>query len=132
MEPFLIFSECYRGQNTSNKFNTDIQIDNGSLEISFEIALGNEIWFFKDNFKLEPVEIKSNTFSEYIQNNENFVVYLKENVERIKEQCVKLNLKFYTIERNKAIFVVKTGEVIERYYHRFIINGKYSIEDCFL
>ena len=130
--PFLVFTECFRGPETSSKYNTDIQVNNGNLEITFEKALENEIIFFKEKCGIDPVEIKLESFGEYVKNNEYFVVYLKEDIPIIKEECSKLNLKFYTIDRSKAIFVVKTREFVERYYHRFMINGKYSIQDCFL
>ena len=141
----IIISECVR--NTNNNIDTDIQHNYNSLTLALETKVRNEIKFLKE-FKfvhklqalneIEIIVLKLNyedclnSLSKTIDIDYLFIYVLEptENIYKLIELCKAKSLKYYTIE-NKALFINYCKEVyVERYYHSFKINDKYSIDDC--
>ena len=132
--PHLVYSECYRGENID--LDTDIQDNKKSLTLSFDTKLKNELSFYKNkNINLKQFN-DYNNIKNYILSDPKYEFYIyiidtPSNIYQLINICNKEGLKHYTIE-TKALFIVSSKKCIERYYHSFKINNKYSINDCLL
>jgi len=124
--PHLIFTECYRGDNS---IDTDIQYDHSNdLVLSLEQRIDMELEFFGERIKLidnieEVKDLASTTETD-------FSFYYKDSEDKITEIINICVHSYYLIEKT-VIFVVPNCENVRRYYHRFKINGKYDISDVF-
>ena len=146
--PNLIISKCYRPGETVNTFDTDIQFNFDTLSISLEQSVENELNYFR-NFKkvddCDSIIICKKSFEDMIADlddiSENCILYCVDNAVNIlkiqyelKSKSKNENIKFYTIGSviEKAIFITKVhnSKEIKRYFHRLMIDGKYSIKDC--
>lgn len=122
--PHLIFSECYRGDNT---IDTDIQYDHSNdLVMSLDDRLEDELKFYKNDIRrienLEDIQKYAidNEFKESC-----FYKDDDDNIKDIKTVCVH---SYYTIE-DKIIFLIPDNVNINRYYHRFKKGDRYDISD---
>ena len=130
MTPHLVFSECYRVGKNNELLDSDIQKDFDSLEISFEDKLNIEFEFYKKNnyilIDFSSLNIEYKTY--------NLFLYCKASSEKIDELislCVSTDLKYYTIDR-KVIFIIRNEGMIERNFHRFKIEDKYTVMNVIL
>jgi GR25 family glycosyltransferase involved in LPS biosynthesis len=140
-KPHLIYSECYRGDNTN--LDTDIQHDYSSLTLSTFERLNLELEYYKENnIECECLKECSNeTLNNFINENECDKIYFyKENDgEKINSLIdfinkSKLDLLYYTLS-NKVIFIVSKKNFenkVNRYFHRFKIKNKYLIDDALI
>jgi GR25 family glycosyltransferase involved in LPS biosynthesis len=129
----IIYSECV---TNTNNIDTDIQYNHNSLSLSLETKVMDEIKFLKERgltvLKLN-YEDCLNSLTRTIEPLEFFIYVLEptENIFKLIELCKTKSLKYYTIE-NKILFINYSSKYIERYYHSFKVNDKYSIDDCCL
>jgi hypothetical protein len=125
--PHLIFTECYRGDNT---IDTDIQYDHSNdLVLSLEQRINMELDFFKDGIKfIENIEEVKDLVSKA---ETDFSFYFKDSEDKITE-IINICVHSYYLLEKTVIFVIPKCENIRRYYHRFKIDGKYDISDVFV
>lgn len=126
--PQLIYSDCF--VNNSN-VDTDIQHNNKSLTVSFEKKVIDELDFY---YRKGLVEKNfDDAINEINHNNSEYMIFCNsttDNIQKICELCISKNINYYTIE-NRVIFIINKKN-IDRYFHAFKINNKYSIDDCCL
>lgn len=128
--PNIVFSNCYRNEGTN--IDSDIQYTHESLTISLVEKTKQEIEFYNSkNLKIEKLNFEDSF--EKIKNENDFIIYCLDpkidNIGILKNKCIEKNIKFYIIE-NIVIFIYNKIEDINRYFHYFKINDRYSIEDC--
>ena len=122
--PHLIYSDCF---DNNNSVDTDIQRNITSLSIPYEEKVKNEMNFYSD---MDLLKSNYEDIVNKISTNDEFILYCEEKIDEICELCKNKNINYYTIE-NKIIFIV-TKKNINKYFHSFKINDKYSIDDCIL
>ena len=129
--PHLIFSECFRGDN-SLKIDTDIQYDFSSLEKNIDDRLKDEIdYLISKDIKI----IKATTYdlySEYIKKiNTNECIYFEGNeneILKIERSCCYPNYKIG--EKYIIIINLKNSSDVECYFHRYKIGEFFNIENA--
>lgn len=121
--PHLIYSECYRGDNS---IDTDIQYNYDSLTVSVKDRLAEEIEYYGnlvkiDNFDFayELVKTKAESSSYYYEDEE------VNNIYKLKQESIH---PCYTLE-NKVLIVVPGGNE-GRYFERLKKNGEFNIDDA--
>ena len=128
--PHLIFSECFRGEN-SNILDTDIQHDFNSLEKGVDERLMDEIEYLNSkNIKT----IKASTYD-----------FLSQHIKTIKQgECIYYEgdeNEIYKIEKScchpnykigeKIIIVLNTTDLnIECYFHRYKNGFKFTVDNA--
>ena len=127
--PHLIFTDCYRGDNT---IDTDIQYDHSNdLVKSLDERLNNEIEFYKNNnFNLIFIDNFNNAIN-LAKNGKETFYYRDTSENKIKEIINSSSYSYYTLE-DSIVFIVPNSNEIPRYYHRFKKNDKFNIDDIFL
>jgi len=123
--PHLIYSECYRGNNS---VDTDIQHNYDSLTVSVEDRLKEEIEYYGNLIQIEDfdtalrlVQSPTETSSYYYKDDEPTNIY------NLKKTSV---YPCYTLE-NKVIIIVPKGNN-GRYFERLEKNGKFNIDDALI
>lgn len=121
--PHLIYSECYRGDNS---IDTDIQYNYDSLTVSVKDRLAEEIEYYGnlvkiDNFDFayELVKTEAESSSYYYEDEE------VNNIYKLKQESIH---PCYTLE-NKVLIVVPGGNE-GRYFERLKKNGEFNIDDA--
>jgi GR25 family glycosyltransferase involved in LPS biosynthesis len=116
--PHLIYTECYRGDNT---LDTDIQHDYTSLTIPLKERLERELAFYGNNITLvEDIHSIPESITRpiyYVSDDMNVICRLKE----------RIPYPSYTLE-NKVLFILPKES--ERYCHRFKKNGQWNIDEA--
>lgn len=125
--PHLIFSECFRGEH---KVDSDIQYDYSCLEKTIDERIQDEITFFQDQGKVLIHIYEFNNIFKYITKTEitHACYYKDDDVEKIKT-IQKTTIHPYYMIGSSCIFVVP--QKMPRYFHRYKIDGKYSVEDAY-
>jgi len=125
----LVFSECIRNDLAEQKLDTDIQHNYNSLSISLEDKIQNELDFYKQN-NIDIINIIDiNDCIDRLNSDEEFILYFIGNIQILRELCKKKNIKYYSYDE-QVIFIVKSENNINRYYHIFKNNEEYTIRDC--
>lgn len=115
--PHLIYSECFRGDNSPD---TDIQHNHTSLTISITDRLEEELKYYEGNItKIENI----NNIPSSLPIAMYYEIDNQSDFNKIVHDCPHL---YYTIS-NKFIFMVPFDN--GRYLHRFKKNGKWNIDD---
>ena len=128
--PNLIFSDCFRGQDT---IDSNIQYDYSSLSKSIEQRLQDELLFFSSiNIITQEFPNLNDFINEYNQysSKDPFVLYIKINKEENIIDIIKSSCAFSYFIEDSFAFVVINGENVIRYYHRFKKLGVYNVEDA--
>lgn len=129
--PHLIFSECYRGNNT---IDTDIQYNYNFLQKSINEVLEDELLFYSTREPL--IEVDKDTIFKYCR--DNFTASFKNIYHRNKKEditiishiCKTNNIPFYTI--GNEVIIITCDKYPNRYYNRLKKGDSdiYSIEDA--
>jgi hypothetical protein len=125
----LVFSDCYRPDNTKN-IDTDIQMNSQSLSQSLEEKIQYELEFYlKNNIKIKEIKEYDVILDILIDYQDNLNIYYKgPNIKSLIGIIYSKGLYFYTYE-DSVIFINKVP--LRRYYNIFKIMDKYSVDDCF-
>ena len=122
--PHLIYSECYRNNNTD--VDTDIQHNYNSLTVSIEDRLEEEIEYYKNLVQITDF----NSIKRLIQSSTETSSYYYEDKDPNNINILQ-NLSVhpcYTLE-NKIIIIIPGGNK-ERCFDRLKKNGEFNIEDA--
>ena len=126
-EPHLIFSECYRGDNSAS-LDTDIQHDFSTLEKTIPQRIRDELDYLRDKkIKIKKCEnyeevlafLKHDIIATYYEGTE-------QEIEKIERICTK---PWYKIG-DKCIFIIpeKFSKEGEFYFHRFKVGNEYKVD----
>jgi hypothetical protein len=123
--PHLIYSECYRGDNSPD---SDIQYDYSSLSKSIEERLQDEIDFYKEN-NINLTSLTSfNQVMDYVNNDTDkseSVYYKTENKQEINRITKICTYPFYLI--GDSIIFINSQKYENCYYHRYKVNEEYKL-----
>jgi GR25 family glycosyltransferase involved in LPS biosynthesis len=130
--PHLIFSECFRGDNTKS-LDTDIQHDFSSLEKTIDERIEDEIEYFKS----KNIKVNKSYSCEFLNDSllyndpkECFYYEGDENeISKIEKSCCNPNYKI----GDKTIFVLNNStniENIECYFHRYKNGSEYNVDSA--
>lgn len=125
--PHLVFSECY----TNNRnVDTDIQNNFSSLSITLDEKINNELEFYKErDLMIEELDFENTILK--LDSEDEFIIYCKDNIDKIRTVCKQKNIKYYTYDE-KVIFIINLSQDIDRYFHIFKTKDIYSVDDCFV
>jgi len=130
-EPHLIFSECYRGNN-SQTLDTDIQHDFTALEKTKSQRIQDELDYLKDK-KIEIKKSESYDELEFFLTKDSskystatYYEGTDDEIEKIERFCTR---PYYKIG-DKCIFIIpeKLSTEGEFYFHRFKVGDKYKVD----
>ena len=125
--PHLIFSDCWRGDN--QKVDSDIQFDYSNLEKSVEERIVDEVKFYQEKDQIIIHVYEFDNIMKYITKKEiTYPSYYKDEDESRIKQIQDLTIHPYYMIGKSCIFIVP--KKIERYFHRYKINDKYSVDDA--
>ena len=122
--PHLIYSECYRGDNSPD---SDIQYDYSSLSRTIEERLQDEIDFYKE----KNINLSLSSYDEVIDymnkdNNGDVCVYYKTDNKQEINKLVKIcTYPFYLI--GDSIIFINSKKYENCYYHRYKVNDEYKL-----
>lgn len=121
--PHLIYTDCIQ---YNNLIDTDIQYNYNSLSLNLNDRVREEIEYLK----FLPQIIDYDKILNYVmKQNQTIPVYYKGNPTEIKEIIKKCIYPYYTLEDKVIIIIPNIKDNLIRYFHRFKILDKYSIED---
>jgi GR25 family glycosyltransferase involved in LPS biosynthesis len=125
--PHLIFSDCCR--NDSEKVDSDIQYDYSYLEKSIDERIEDEIRFYKKESKVLIHIYEFENLKKYAMKTEitHPSYYRDEDLSRIQEIKNTCIHPYYMVG-DQCIFIVPVK--MNRYFHRYMINDVYSVEDA--
>ena len=121
--PHLIFSECYRGDNTS--IDTDIQHDFSNLERTVEQRIQDEVDYFKENnvelLKAETIEILNKYIKYEILDNSVYYKGTSNDIEQIGKNIREQDMYSHYMIGNECILIVNknVSSKIDCYIHRY-------------
>jgi GR25 family glycosyltransferase involved in LPS biosynthesis len=121
--PHLIFSECYRGDNSS--LDTDIQHDFSNLERTIDQRIQDEVDYFKENnvelLKAETIEILNKYIKYEILENSVYYKGTPNETEEIGKNIKEQDMYSYYMIGNECIFIVNKNVLskIDCYIHRY-------------
>ena len=115
--PHLIYSECYRGENS---VDTDIQKDFSSLSMNTNDFINKELSYYNSNI----TEMNFYHLPKHV--NCNIFCILPDNID-INDIHKNITDTFYILE-NKVIII--TPGINNRLHHRFKIDGKWNIDEA--
>lgn len=128
--PHLIYSECYRGDNNPD---TDIQHNYGSLTLSLDQRIKEELGYYDSIVKIDEskiIELGGLQNSEWPLVDISYNFYYES--DKLNISLLAKNCKYpcYTLA-DCIIFVVPNGDP-NRYFHRFKKNGTWNIDDALI
>ena len=129
--PHLIFSECFRGDN-SKSLDTDIQHDFSSLEKKIDERLKDEIEYLNSKNIKTTKASKYDFFTEYIKNISPGECIYYEGTEneilKIEKSCCHPNYKI----GDRIIIVLNTNNIIdiECYFHRYKNGFQFNVDNA--
>jgi hypothetical protein len=126
-EPHLIFSECYRGNN-SQTLDTDIQHDFSTLEKTLSQRIQDELGYIEERkIELEKSKTCDDVLS-YLKNCTKATYYQgsEQEIEKIERICTQ---PYYKIGE-KCIFIIpeKLSKDGDFYFHRFKVGDVYKLD----
>lgn len=119
--PHLIYSECYRGDNSPD---TDIQHNYDSLTMSLKDRIQEELKHYKNIEKITERRVAEIMIGTAMTD----FYYQSENQAEIVALTKACKYPCYTLD-NKVLFVSVHGDN-GRYFHRFKKNGQWDIDDA--
>ena len=128
--PHLIYSECFRGDNNPD---SDIQYDYDNLEKTYDERLNDEILFYQENYKDNPLT-KIEKYEDLLElldkNDISNPYYFEGNNKNIKNFTKICTLPFYLIGDN-IIFINTNIKDENVFFHRYKKGNKYDVELLF-
>ena len=122
--PHLIFSECFRGDNSSS-IDTDIQHDFSNLEKTIDQRIQDEVVFFKENnvglLKAETIEILNKYIKYELLENSAYYKGTSNEIDQIRKNIQEDDKYSYYMIGNEWIFIVNNNVLseVDCYIHRY-------------
>lgn len=121
--PHLIFSECYRGDNSS--LDTDIQHDFSNLEKTIDQRIQDEVDYFKENnvelLKAETIEILNKYIKYELLENSVYYKGTSSEIDQIGKNILEQDTYSFYMIGNECIFIINKNVLIkiDCYIHRY-------------
>lgn len=129
-KPHLIYSDCFRGENNPD---SNIQYEYSGFEKTVSERVIDEIEYYKSKNILLLKLTEFDNVLKYVVNKDakNPIMFVDGNQQNLITISETSIFPFYFIGKN-TIFVVPNQDNVVRYFHRYKINNKFSVQDALI